>query len=72
MSGKITSIRVKEPKETELPDGIYTGSWGGYTIEVYYNKKTYELTTEEGVRGAGFKVIVIIKNGIATFKEVKN
>jgi hypothetical protein len=37
-----------------------------------YNGKTYELETEEGVRGAGFKVAVTIKDGVATFEELKN
>lgn len=69
---KITAINIKVPKETTLPDGIYTGTWGGYVIDVRYGDKSYELTTEEGVRGMGFKVVVTIKNGVATFEEVKN
>jgi hypothetical protein len=69
---KITAINIKIPKETTLPDGIYTGIWGGYIINIYYNEKYYELTTEEGVRGTGFKVVVTIKNGIATFESIKN
>lgn len=70
--GKITSIEEKVPRKTTLPDGIYIGTWGGYIIEVYYDKKTYQLTTEEGVRGVGFRVVVTIKNSIATFEELKN
>ena len=69
---KITAINIKIPKETTLPDGIYIGIWGGYIINIYYNEKYYELTTEEGVRGTGFKVVVTIKNGIATFESIKN
>jgi hypothetical protein len=41
-------------------------------IEVHYKGKTYELKTEEGVRGMGFKVVVTIKDGVATFTELNN
>lgn len=70
--GKISSIKVKVPQEVTLPDGIYTGIWGGYIIDLKYNGKTYELTTEEGVRGGGINVVVAIQNGVATFESVKN
>lgn len=69
---KITKITEKLPKEVTLEDGLYFGVWGGYVIELQYKNKTYELTTEEGVRGMGFKVAVTIKNGVATFEEIKN
>ena len=69
---KIIKITEKVPKEVKLPDGTYLGIWGGYIIEVKYNDKTYELITEEGVRGIGFKVVVTIKDGIATFNSVNN
>jgi hypothetical protein len=72
MSNKILKITEKVPKAVTLPDGNYIGTWGGYTIEVVYQQKSYELTTEEGVRGMGFKVIVEIINGEATFEEIKN
>lgn len=69
---KILSIEEKVPKTTTLPDGVYYGTWGGSIIEVHYDKKTYQLTTEEGVRGFGFHVVVTIKDSIATFEELKN
>jgi len=72
MSNKILSIKERVPQVTTLPDGIYTGTWGGYCIVVRYKDKSYELTTEEGVRGMGFKVVVTITDGVATFAEVKN
>lgn len=72
MSNKILKITEKVPKETTLPDGIYQGIYGGYNIEVRYKDKTYDLTTEQGVRGIGFKVIITIKDGIATFQDLKN
>lgn len=70
--GKILKITEKVPKVTILPDGLYNGTWGGYGIELTYQGKTYELTTEEGVRGVGIKVVVTIKDGVATFDEIKN
>jgi hypothetical protein len=69
---KIKAIREKKPVETTLPDGIYLGIWGGYVIELKYKDKTYELETEEGVRGVGFKVVVTIKDGKAEFEDLQN
>ena len=69
---KIKAIREKKPVETTLPDGIYLGIWGGYVIELKYKDKTYDLETEEGVRGVGFKVVVTIKDGKAEFEDLQN
>ncbi len=69
---KISKITERRPKETTLPDGVYFGIWGGSIITIEYEKTTYECHTEEGVRGIGFKVMVEIKDGVATFKEVNN
>jgi hypothetical protein len=72
MRNKIKSITEKVPQVTTLPDGYYNGIWGGYVIEVNYKGKTFELETEEGVRGIGIKVVVEIKDGVATFEEMKH
>jgi len=72
MQNKIKSIKEKVPQVTTLPNGYYNGTWGGYVIEVSYKGKTYELETEEGVRGMGFKVVVEIKDGVATFDTVNS
>lgn len=69
---KITKITKAQPKEATLPDGTYIGVWGGYNIELLYQKTKYDLTTEEGIRGFGSKVVVTIKDGIATFVEVSS
>ena len=45
---------------------------GGNIIEVNYMGDTYELTTKNGVRGIGYKVIVTIKDGVANFNELNN
>lgn len=70
--GKILSITELKPAEVVLPDGIYNGVWGGSEINLSYNGKNYLLKTEEGVRGIGIKVIVIINDGVARYQEVKN
>lgn len=72
MSNEILSITKKVPKNSTIPDGHYKGVWGGYIIEVVYNKCTYELTVAEGVRGVGIQVVVTMKDGIATFEKLKN
>lgn len=72
MINKIKSIREQVPKLTTLPDGFYNGVWGGYVIEVKYKEKNYELETEEGVRGVGFKVVVEVKDGVATFDTINS
>lgn len=70
--GKIVRITEKTPRETILPDGNYQGNWGGNIITVNYKGKTYELETDEGVRGIGFNVTVIIKGKEQTFIEINN
>ena len=72
MRNKIITIEEKVPKVTTLPDGYYIGTWGGYVIELHYKEKTYQLKTEDGVRGINYKVIIYIENGIATFETVNN
>ena len=69
---KILKIEEKAPVATTLPDGYYTGILGGYVIEVKYKDKYYQLTVEEGIRGVGFRVVVIIKDGEATYEDLKN
>jgi hypothetical protein len=69
---KILEIREKVPQIAMLPDGAYFGTWGGNVIDVSYKGKNYELTTEVGVKGMGYKVVVTVKDGVATFDEIKN
>jgi len=70
--GKILEITEKVPQVAKLPDGVYNGTWGGYVIELVYQGKTFQLKTEEGVRGMGFKVVVFVKDGVATYEEINN
>ena len=69
---EILEIKERTLKLTHLPDGTYIGIWGGNIIELTYNNMSYELTTNEGVRGIGFKVVVTVKDGVATYEEIKN
>ena len=72
MQHKVKSITEKVPQVTTLPDGLYHGTWGGYVVDIDYKGKKYELSTEEGVRGIGIKVVVEIKDGVATFDTVRS
>lgn len=70
--GKIIDIQQKILVKATLPDGIYVGTQGGSEIELYYSGTYYLLTTDVGVRGINLKVIVTIKDGIATYELLKN
>lgn len=72
LKNKITSITKQVPKAVTLPDGVYKGIWGGYVIEVEFEKEKYDLATEEGVRGIGINVVVSIIDGVATFQLINN
>lgn len=72
MHGKVISIKEQAPKEVTLPDGLYVGKLGGYCITLIVGNTTYELQTEDGIRGIGFNVIVKVENGVATYDYAKN
>lgn len=72
MKMKILSIKEKVPVATTLRDGFYTGVWGGSIITLQSEGKVYELEAEEGIRGIGIRVIVEVKDCIASFEVVKN
>lgn len=69
---KILKIEEDVPQIVTLPDGTYTGEWGGYIIKLHYKGKNYNLTTEVGVKGMGIKVIVTIVDGVATYSQSSN
>lgn len=68
MEHKITSIKKKVSKKDALPDGYYIGNWTGFIISVTSQNVEYLLTTQRG--GKGVKVVIEVKEGIATFNEV--
>ena len=63
---KIVSISERNGEST-LPNGSYSGLWGGYVIVVNHGGKTYELKTEDGVRGFNISVNVNVNDGVGTF-----
>ena len=69
---KIISIREVPEEPVPLEDGKYVGEWGGSIITIKHDNRNYELTTEGAVRGIGYGVVVTIKDGEATFEEIKN
>ena len=71
-NNEIISITKKVPQNVSLPDGTYNGVWGGYEIEVIFEKEQYTLSTKEGVRGIGIKVVVHVTEGVATFQTINN
>jgi len=72
MENRIISITEKVPQKASLPDGYYNGTWGGSIIEVCYQGRIFELETQEGIRGSDVKVVVEVKNGIATFDRLQS
>jgi len=65
--------KIKESElKSELPDGLYYGTWGGYVLDIKYNGKNYEFLTKDGVRGINVKVVVEIKEGVPTFDTFLN
>jgi ribosomal protein L11 len=68
----ITEISIKVPEVTSVPDGNYSGTWGGYIINVKIKDKEYQMKTEKGVRGINIPVVVTVKDGKATFVELNN
>ena len=72
MDGRIIKTEIKVPKEVTLPDGVYTGTWGGNQIEVKYKDEYYLLTTDIGVRGVGLKVVVHKGPEGFWFNSIKN
>lgn len=72
MEGKILSIKEKQPVDVTLPDGVYLGVWGGHAIELGFKGKTYELETDIGIKGIGYKVVITVTNGEATYAELNN
>jgi len=72
MRNKVKSITEKLPQVTTMPDGFYSGTWSGYEIEVEFGSKKFQLETEEGVRGTNVRVVVEVKDGVATFDVLRS
>jgi len=68
---KVLKIEEVRPS-VKLPDGNYFGTQGGYNIVIKHNNSTYNLTTDEGIRGVGFKVVVCVDGPDITILYLKN
>lgn len=49
----------------DLPDGVYAGKWGGYSVEVNHNGQSHKLKTETGVRGINIPCLVTVSGSSA-------
>ena len=51
-----------------LPDGTYSGTMGGYIIDIKHEGKLYQLESiDYGIRGMGYGVNVTIKGETIQF-----
>ena len=48
---------------SDIPDGEYQGVWGGYEVRVMIQDKTYQFTTNDGIRTMDAPCIVTAKDG---------
>lgn len=69
---KIVSITREVREESILPDGYYLGVWGGFKISLYYKDTEYLLKTLDGAKGSRIRVVIIVKEGDATFHNLNN
>jgi len=77
LTDPITTAQVNLP----LKDGMYQGTWSGYTVTLpplrqNMEGKTYHIKTDIGVRGKNIPVWVGLHNGVASIhhkdKEPQN
>ena len=63
--------KLKQVVEVDtIPDGIYTGRWGGYSLNFYVGGTYYEAKTSNGVRGLNCPCNVISKDGEISVESV--
>ena len=56
-------------QETQIPDGVYEGRWGGYEVEMMVNGNLVKFDTKSGVRGTNIPVTVTVTNNKAKVSE---
>ena len=49
-------------QESAVPDGTYSGLWGGYIVDFTYNGDKYRADTKNGVRGMNIPCNITIKD----------
>lgn len=55
---------------TDLPDGEYSGMWGGYVAVIDMDEFQIEFRTEEGIRTPATPCVVMVKDGVVKVKAV--
>lgn len=71
MRAKIISATSKI-ELSELPDGEYEGTWGGYVINATVNGMSVRFKTKWGIRGVNIPCVVIVNNGSVIVEEKQN
>ena len=66
MKTQIKSLTKLEP--ARLPDGEYTGSWGGYVVTIMHGGFEYWGNTADGIRTPSAPCIVTVLNGEMSVK----
>lgn len=57
-----TQLRRKQDLDT-LPDGTFSGVWGGYQVTFAIAGIEYEARTQEGIRTPAARCRVIVHDG---------
>lgn len=55
---------------SELPNGEYEGTWGGYEVTVEIDGATYRFKTEDGIRTFNASVLVTVKDGVVSVETI--
>ena len=64
----VTQITKLVSVESFLPDGSYSGIWGGYQVDLTHQGEKYLLKTTDGVRGMNIPCTVLVANGKVTVR----
>lgn len=75
MDGEVVKIeRIQTLSPSQLPEGVYLGTWSGYTIEVAIGGVLHRLDTSTGVRGLNVPCEVTVSGGhigVTTVRPVR-
>jgi hypothetical protein len=59
-----------DQRRLDLPDGEYTGRYGGYEVELTtVGWRGLSFHVNRGIRGFGIPVTITVKDGVAYVKE---
>ena len=69
MIAKLLSLSKKVSVDTTIPNGTYTGVWGGYVVQFEHDGETYEAKTDVGVKGINIPCTINIEGTDITVKS---